>query len=151
MPRKPARLTNYVKKNSPKSWIGDINPLDSDEAIIFGPVFKAQAEEFTLNIENAFHGRREITDHKLELWLHRGRCLKATLIMKHAHWTKVLLFEFPPLRSIEIVKRVWDAITYAQTRPNVDPVALARESLRHGTDGFDKEFEAWLDRVDAQA
>jgi hypothetical protein len=133
MPRTPARYTNYVKKNSPKSWIGDINPLDYNEAIIFGPVFKADAMEYILTVNNAFMGRDDIApDIKTELWLSRGKCLKVSVLMRHAFWTRRLMFEFPPLSAQEIVKRIWDAITTAQVRPNVDPVDLARESLSHG-------------------
>ena len=126
-----ARNKHLARRDSPDSWLGDFVPLDFDEAIIFGPVFRQDLTSYGEHVIHALYGSVERS--KCELLLRNGRC---TLVRVHVTDTffrrKALVFDFPPMRASEVVRRIWTAITTARQTPNVDPVALARESLSHG-------------------
>lgn len=130
MKKSPRRYTHMAKKTSSPEWLGDFQCLSADEAIIWGPVFKADLISYGNDITHALYNH--VKDVNVRLHLRRGKCVLVELQLVHAFWNRTLVFRFPPMKASEVVAHAWGAITTAMTRPNVDPVALARESLSHG-------------------
>ena len=126
------RLAHAASKNSPSSWLGEFIPLTPDEAVIYGPLFVRDGREYGETITHALHGR--VAGSKVKLTLQHGKCLHVEVSIQHPFFKKTLTFRMPPMRAAEVVDRIWTAISTAMTRPNVDPVALARESLAYGTE-----------------
>lgn len=129
-PKGPRRYAHMAKKTSSPEWLGDFQCLSADEAIIWGPVFKADLISYGNDITHALYNH--VKDVNVRLHLRRGKCVLVELQLVHAFWNRTLVFRFPPMKASEVVACAWGAIITAMTRPNVDPVALARESLSHG-------------------
>lgn len=131
MTRTSRLVSHLAKKTSPKSWLGDLMPLDPDEAIIFGPVFRQNAKEYGDSVLSSFEGK--VKSGKIEILLRHGHCTYVILKIRHEFFKNLLVFTFTPMRARDITRIIWTSITRAMALPNVDPVALARESLAHGT------------------
>lgn len=123
---------HVARRDSPAAWLGLISPLTSDEAIIWGAVHKQDARDYGETICLAFSGRSEIKRVEVRLHLRHGKCLRVETTIHHTFWRAPRVFSFPPMKARDLVDLIWTSITQAQTRLNVDPVALARESLGHG-------------------
>lgn len=123
------RTTQLATKKSPSSWLGDFIPLSADEAVLWGPAFRADLQIYA---DHIIHSLAGFCESQVRAELLEGHVSKISVSGKHSFWRRKLIFEFPPLPANEIIKRIHQAITTAMQTPNVDPVILARESLSHG-------------------
>jgi hypothetical protein len=120
-------------KKSRKRLIGNLLAYTTDEAIIWGPSTQVDHDDFEMTVEGALEPY--CSGVNARVWGRNGKAENILISMVHPFWTKNLIFTFPAMSAVEIVRRVSDAITYAQTVPNLDPVEYARESLSHGSPG----------------
>lgn len=116
--------------NKAKNWLKTrdlLIPFSSDEAMLWGPFLQTDHNDFVETVRYFLLAKCRFV--ACGVTVRRYRAIGITVKVGHDHFLQDLYFTFPPMRAVEVVSRIWSAITTATKTPNLDPVAYARESL----------------------